>query len=365
VEWSAFKQQIVDMSLFDFYNIKFLWIVDIMVTEESLVLNRRSEAKKKTWQNPDYRNRMMKLYNSEEWRKQRSIDMKIALNKPEVKQKLIDRAKEAVLKPERREQLLKILRDPETLKRKREANAKPEFRKNASEKQKALWEDPIYRESQLRSLKERSSKPEYRKKASDAALRRFQNPEELKKLSDRMKKMGADPEHRKKLSKALKEKHADPDYHKKLCESRADPKYRELHRILQADPIILLRKIEGTVGGFWYGNVRYIDGIVYCEKFNREFKERVRAFRGYICFECGEPQNGSLLMTHHVHYDKKMCCNGSPHDIVPLCNSCHSKTNFNRDYWEDHFTDLIYASDPEGKCFFTKEEMKSFLGGLA
>jgi len=39
-----------------------------------------------------------------------------------------------------------------------------------------------------------------------------------------------------------------------------------------------------------------------------------------------------------------------------LCAKCHPKTNYNRDYWEKHFTDMIYENDPTGKCFFTKEE---------
>jgi len=116
-----------------------------------------------------------------------------------------------------------------------------------------------------------------------------------------------------------------------------------------------------THGGLWYGNINYHDDRPqYCEKFNARFKERVRAFRGYVCFECGTPQNGKKLHTHHVHYDKKMCCNGSPQDIVPLCHSCHVTSNHNRDYWEDHFTELIYLQDPEGKCFFTEQEMKVY-----
>lgn len=125
--------------------------------------------------------------------------------------------------------------------------------------------------------------------------------------------------------------------------------------------------LERIHGGIWYGNVTHYDNPQYCEKFNREFKERVRAFRGYVCFECGEIQSindKKKLSIHHVHYDKKMCCNGSPQDVVPLCTSCHTKTNHNREYWEDHFTEMIYENDPTGKCFFTKEEMKEYKRGI-
>jgi hypothetical protein len=119
-----------------------------------------------------------------------------------------------------------------------------------------------------------------------------------------------------------------------------------------------LQLFEAYVGGFWYGNVDYkVKPGEYCGQFNDEFRERVRAYWGYKCVECGTPQAKIRLSVHHVHYDKKMCCNGSPRDVVPLCASCHLKTNFNRDYWENHFTELIYAYHPGGKCFFTKEEM--------
>lgn len=125
----------------------------------------------------------------------------------------------------------------------------------------------------------------------------------------------------------------------------------------------ILNKLESRVHGFWYGNVQYADvrlPPVYCEKFNSELKERVRAYWDYRCFECGQPQNGKALQVHHVHYNKKACCDGSPRDLVPLCSSCHPKTNHNREYWESHFTDLLYMYDPIGKCFFNKDEMLAY-----
>jgi hypothetical protein len=43
--------------------------------------------------------------------------------------------------------------------------------------------------------------------------------------------------------------------------------------------------------------------------------------------------------------------------FVPVCpNVCHSKTNHNRGYWEERFTNLI-EQKYNGKCYFTEEEM--------
>jgi hypothetical protein len=140
--------------------------------------------------------------------------------------------------------------------------------------------------------------------------------------------------------------------------------HSELHnvhvRLALADSQVILRRYESRIGGFWYGNVRYYDDLLYCEKFTKEFKERVRAYWNYQCFECGTPQKGRKLGVHHVHYNKKMCCDGSPRDVLPLCQECHSRSNTNRDYWEMHFTELLYAYNPDGKCYFTREEMDKY-----
>ena len=175
---------------------------------------------------------------------------------------------------------------------------------------------------------------ETRIKVSAAAKKRFENPEERVRIQKAHLGMRASDETKKKQSHA----------HIKIHER---------------DPTLKMRIVESLIGGFWYGNVRYwyTETPQYCEKFNREFKERVRAYWGYKCVLCGEPQNGAKLGIHHVHYDKKMCCNGSPRDVVPLCRKCHSKTNYNREDWEDYFTNFIYSKNESGKCFFTKEEM--------
>jgi hypothetical protein len=125
---------------------------------------------------------------------------------------------------------------------------------------------------------------------------------------------------------------------------------------------------ETLVGGFWYGNVKYREdqksNQKYCEKFNDDFKERVRAYWRWECVVCGINESNRRLHIHHVHYDKEMCCNGSPHDVVALCNSCHMATNYNRELWEKEFTDLIYSEEHNGKCYLTKKEMKTLVQNL-
>jgi hypothetical protein len=108
----------------------------------------------------------------------------------------------------------------------------------------------------------------------------------------------------------------------------------------------------------WKGGISFEP---YCEKFNNEFKNRVRAYFGYVCPECGTPQQKYKLHVHHVTSDKQVCCNNKPRLFVPLCESCHGKANHNCDYWESHFTTMIqnYYSN---KCYFEKEEYVEYMG---
>ncbi len=161
--------------------------------------------------------------------------------------------------------------------------------------------------------------------------------------------------HREKLSKAAKGKIVSKATKQKISESRRGWKYSQ---------ITIDRIKEAKLGGYWYGNVRYYDGPQYCEKFNKSLKERVRAFFGYICLECGSPQNGQALHVHHVWYNKKACCDDTPRSLVPLCIGCHTKTTAgDREYWSQHFQDIIdiYYG---GKCWLTKEEFEALKAQL-
>ena len=44
------------------------------------------------------------------------------------------------------------------------------------------------------------------------------------------------------------------------------------------------------------------------------------------------------LHVHHIDYNKK---NHSVANLIPLCGSCHMKTNANRDEWKSFFHTAI------------------------
>ena len=83
----------------------------------------------------------------------------------------------------------------------------------------------------------------------------------------------------------------------------------------------------------------------YCPKFNNAFKESIREKFGRVCFLCPttEEGNGRKLCVHHVNYNKDCLCDDSDCEFVPLCMQCHTKTNNNREHWEQTIMSKLEA----------------------
>ena len=157
-------------------------------------------------------------------------------------------------------------------------------------------------------------------------------------------------EHRKNLSDAKKGR-PSPNKGKQM----SDEQKRKLSLAAQNCSLDTRKKLSDAHRGErhynWRGGVSYEP---YCIKFNAEFKERVREFFGRKCVECGVPENGRRLCVHHVNFRKDACCDESVKPLfVPLCQKCHSKTTYNRSYWELHFTEII-KKEYNGQCFLPK-----------
>lgn len=68
----------------------------------------------------------------------------------------------------------------------------------------------------------------------------------------------------------------------------------------------------------------------YSQDWNKKLKQTIMERDDFICICCG--QKGDI--PHHIDYNKK---NSNPDNLITLCNSCHSNTNFNRKQWESYF----------------------------
>lgn len=204
------------------------------------------------------------------------------------------------------------------------------YKITSSEAAKKRWQDPEYRDKTIKGMVEKRSTPEYCNLRSKISKKQMENPEARKRVGDANR--GRSPS-----SKA-----------RALLSARSRGENNPMYGVH------LTREMNPS----WKGGISFEP---YCPKFNREFKERVRAYFGYQCIECGTPQNGKKLGVHHVNFDKMSCCNDVVPLFVPLCNSCHAKSNFNRPYWEQHFTELIDGYYG-GKCYFSQEEMRAIKG---
>ena len=92
--------------------------------------------------------------------------------------------------------------------------------------------------------------------------------------------------------------------------------------------------MQGEKSPFWRGGISFEP---YCSKFNYELKEKIRERDNRTCQLCGTKENGRKLTVHHIHYDKPNC---NP-DLITLCLICNNKANFNRDFYENLFTDKL------------------------
>lgn len=88
----------------------------------------------------------------------------------------------------------------------------------------------------------------------------------------------------------------------------------------------------GSKNGAWNGGTSFGK---YCQKFNKSLKENIRNKFNRKCFICGTDETNckTKLHIHHVDYNKNTLCNGKTWGLIPLCPSCHAKTNFNRWHW--------------------------------
>ena len=146
-----------------------------------------------------------------------------------------------------------------------------------------------------------------------------------------------DDEKRKKQSEYRKGKTASDEAKKLMSDAHKGEKNSNFGKCPDDKTREKMRKNHADVSGennpMWKGGISFEP---YCEKFNDVFKEEVRERFERRCFVCNttEEESGKKLCVHHVSYDKECMCNGVECEFVPLCDSCHSRTNGSRDLWE-------------------------------
>ena len=81
----------------------------------------------------------------------------------------------------------------------------------------------------------------------------------------------------------------------------------------------------------WWGGFS-----LYASDWSDDLRSAIRKRDNYTCQLCTltQEEQGRTLDVHHIDYDKENC---DPNNLISLCDSCHSKTNCNRDKWISFF----------------------------
>lgn len=162
----------------------------------------------------------------------------------------------------------------------------------------------------------------------------MKHSEESKMKMSKKRKGMVSPNKGKVLSQELKDK-----IRKTLKERYQTTNLREkislAHKgIKQSDETKRKRaiKLTGSLNPCWNGGSSFVP---YSCEFNKKFKECVKLRDGYVCVNC---KKNTRLFVHHIDYNKD---NTSEQNCVSLCNSCHSLTNHNREYWINYYRSRV------------------------
>ena len=196
-----------------------------------------------------------------------------------------------------------------------------------------LIDNNVHMRTPTECLTGKTFSDERKKAISERTQRVNRTPEYRAKMSIISKRNMASKELRKRISQKLKGRLVSDEARRKQSASRAyyhpTPETRE--KVSQS--------LRGSKSPRWLGGISFGK---YCDKFNRAFKERIKAKFGNRCYIC---PSSELLCVHHIDYLKNSICNGKEWAFVPLCKSHHAMTNWNRWYWFNLFINY-WAMDP-------------------
>lgn len=168
--------------------------------------NQISESVKKLWDDPEYKEKMLKALNTDEIRQLRS---------------------EAMKKKHQNSKFKKIM--AKTWKMQSEDE---EYKKKKAEKVKELWKDPEYREKTLKANKSNYCNQKRNESISNSLKERHKDPE----FKIEYEKQMQDPERKRKISESSKARWDDPEFRAKMNDPERKIKRVEVTKARWDDP---------------------------------------------------------------------------------------------------------------------------------
>lgn len=147
-------------------------------------------------------------------------------------------------------------------------------------------------------------------------------------------------ENRKKISDSLKKYFSNPKIKEKLSirnSGERNPHYGKHHSFEHR------KKMHKLMSGEKNHEYKHGNGLRgYDFKFNEVFKKSIKQ-RDRGCMLCNIGLEDLKLLkrkvnVHHINYDIKLSI---PENCITLCNSCHSKTNGNREEFIEFFHSIL------------------------
>jgi len=101
---------------------------------------------------------------------------------------------------------------------------------------------------------------------------------------------------------------------------------------------------KGANNPAWRGGISFEP---YGIEFNKELKIKIKRRDNYVCQLCGCPERETIggLYIHHINYNKK---DNREENLITLCNSCHSRTNWDREFWRIMLSELVNEKYKKG-----------------
>lgn len=123
---------------------------------------------------------------------------------------------------------------------------------------------------------------------------------------------------------------------KNFCNDICYGKWRSENFKGEANPNYGNLALVGPANPNWRGGITYEE---YCGAWkDREFKYEIRERDGFKCQNPDCRKNSDTLTIHHIDYDKGNC---NPRNLLTLCVSCNARANYNRDFWEAGYKEII------------------------
>jgi hypothetical protein len=134
--------------------------------------------------------------------------------------------------------------------------------------------------------------------------------------------------HTKESRKIMSEKRkANPNTYwlgRKRPEMRSEEYREKMSKVMK-------ERVAKGIHNFWKGG---ITNSPYSIDWTKTLKRSIRERDHYVCQLCSAIQEDEAFAVHHIDYNKLNC---NSDNLITLCHNCHSKTNGNREYWQERF----------------------------